>query len=72
MMLEPRMSSTHTTADADGYFSRILRGESPHPPVLTLLGSRIDAVDATADTLSASYEAQANFRNPAGTVQGVC
>ena len=59
-----------STADANGYFSRMLRGETPRPPVLTLLGSRINAVDAAAGTLSASYEAQASFRNPAGTVQG--
>ena len=59
-----------STADAQGYFSRMLRGETPPAPVLTLLGSRIDAVDAAAGSLSARYEAQANFRNPAGTVQG--
>ena len=64
------MSAPHTTADANGYFSRMLRGETPRPPVLTLLGSRIDAVDAQAGTLSATYEAQPSFRNPAGTVQG--
>ena len=64
------MSAPHSTADANGYFSRMLRGETPRPPVLTLLGSRIDAVDATEGTLSASYEAQPGFRNPAGTVQG--
>ena len=64
------MSSAHSTADANGYFSRMLRGEVERPPVLTLLGSRIDAVDAAAGTLSATYQAQADFRNPAGTVQG--
>ena len=64
------MSSPHSTADANGYFSRMLRGETPRPPVLTLLGSRIDAVNAAEGTLSASYEAQPGFRNPAGTVQG--
>ena len=42
------MSSAHSTADANGYFSRMLRGEVARPPVLTLLGSRIDAVDAQA------------------------
>jgi hypothetical protein len=35
----------------------------------TLLGSRIDAVDAAAGTLNATYQAQADLRNPAGTVQ---
>ena len=64
------MIPAHTTADAKGYFSRMLRGETPPAPVLTLLGSRIDAVDAAAGTLSATYEAPAQFRNPAGTVQG--
>lgn len=64
------MRTNYITADTNGYFSRMLRGETPPAPVLTLLGSRIDAVDATAGTLSATYEAQASFRNPAGTVQG--
>jgi len=64
------MSSSQNTADANGYFSRMLRGETPRPPVLTLLGSHIDTVDASAGTLSATYRAQASFRNPAGTVQG--
>ncbi|MEN9888973.1 MAG: hypothetical protein RL559_1010 [Pseudomonadota bacterium] len=59
-----------STTDADGYFSRMLRGQAPRAPVLTLLGSRIEAVDAAAGTLSARYEAPAEFRNPAGTVQG--
>ena len=63
-------AGTHRTADADGYFSRMLRGDAPRPPVLTLLGSRIDTVDATAGTLSATYTARDDFRNPAGTVQG--
>jgi uncharacterized protein (TIGR00369 family) len=70
MTPERRMSPAHTTADANSYFSRMLRGETPPAPVLTLLGSRIDAVDAAAGTLSATYEAPAQFRNPAGTVQG--
>jgi uncharacterized protein (TIGR00369 family) len=69
-MPEQGMNTPHTTADANGYFSRMLRGEVARPPVLTLLGSHIDAVDATAGTLSARYEAPAGFRNPAGTVQG--
>jgi len=64
------MNRALAAADANGYFSRMLRGDTPRPPVLTLLGSRIEAVDATAGTLSAHYEAQADFRNPAGTVQG--
>jgi len=64
------MIPAHTTADANSYFSRMLRGETRPAPVLTLLGSRIDAVDAAAGTLSATYEAPAQFRNPAGTVQG--
>lgn len=64
------MNSALATADTNGYFSRMLRGEAPRPPVLTLLGSRIESVDAVAGTLSAKYEAQADFRNPAGTVQG--
>jgi uncharacterized protein (TIGR00369 family) len=64
------MSAVHSTADANGYFSRMLRGDTPRPPVLTLLGSQVDAVDAAAGTLSARYQAQPDFRNPAGSVQG--
>ena len=29
-------------SDPDNYFNRMLRGETPRPPVLTLLGSRIE------------------------------
>lgn len=56
--------------DTNNYFHRMLRGETPRPPVLTLLGSRVDAVDATAGTLSVTYEARTEFLNPVGTVQG--
>lgn len=59
-----------STADPNGYFSRMLRGDVPRPPVLNLLGSRILAVDAGQGTLSAVYEAPDGFRNPGGTVQG--
>ena len=64
------MSTPLTTADPKGHFSRMLRGEVARAPALDLLGSRIVAVDAAAGTLSAHYEASAQFRNPAGSVQG--
>ena len=64
------MSTPLTTADPKGHFSRMLRGEVARAPALDLLGSRIVAVDAAAGTLSAHYEASAQFRNPAGGVQG--
>jgi uncharacterized protein (TIGR00369 family) len=57
-------------SDPNSYFNRMLRGEIPKAPVLTLLGSQIEAVDIKAGTLSATYEARADFLNPAGTVQG--
>jgi uncharacterized protein (TIGR00369 family) len=66
----PTGDATLSTADPDGYFARMLRGEAERPPVLGLLGSRVLAVNATQGTLSAVYEARADFRNPAGTVQG--
>ena len=47
------MSSNCHTADTQGYFSRMLRGEVVRPPVLTLLSSRIEAVDAAAGSLAA-------------------
>jgi uncharacterized protein (TIGR00369 family) len=56
--------------DTQNYFHRMLRGESQRPPVLTLLGGRTDVVDVAAGTLSATYDARSDFRNPAGTVQG--
>ena len=64
------MSVRHATADASGHFSRMLRGDVARAPVLQLLDSQIDAVDAAAGTLSARYTAPPDFRNPAGTVQG--
>lgn len=63
-------ASDISTADPHGYFSRMLRGEVEKPPVLTLLGSRIIAVDAAQGTLTAAYEATASFHNPAGTIHG--
>lgn len=42
----------------------------PAPPIATLLGGRLLALDTTAGTLAAEYEATAAFLNPAGTVQG--
>ena len=57
-------------SDSDSYFSRMLRGEIAKPPVLTLLGGEVEAVDAEAGTLRSSYVAKADFNNPAGTIQG--
>jgi len=57
-------------SDPNSYFQRMLRGQTPKAPVLTLLGSQIEAVDMDAGTLSATYEAREDFLNPAGTVQG--
>ncbi|WP_295542937.1 PaaI family thioesterase [uncultured Pseudacidovorax sp.] len=42
----------------------------PAPPIATLLGARLLALDTAAGTLAAEYEATAAFLNPAGTVQG--
>ena len=64
------MSTPLATSDPQGHFSRMLRGEVARAPALDLLGSRIVAVDSAAGTLSAHYEASAQFRNPAGSVQG--
>jgi uncharacterized protein (TIGR00369 family) len=58
------------TADPQGYFSRMLRGEVGRTPVLTLLGGEVEFVDAAAGILRARYEGRDEFRNPAGTVQG--
>lgn len=54
----------------DSYFSRMLRGEIPPPPVATLLGGRIDSVNREDGILRARYQAEAAFCNPAGQVQG--
>ena len=48
----------------------MLRGEVARTPVLALLGGEMEFVDAAAGTLRARYEGRADFRNPAGTVQG--
>lgn len=42
----------------------------PPPPIATLLGGRLLALDIPAGTLAAEYEATGAFLNPAGTVQG--
>ena len=58
------------TADPHGTFSRMLRGEVPRTPVLSLLGGEVESVDAEAGTLRARYVGRDEFRNPAGSVQG--
>lgn len=58
------------TAHAGSYLSRMLRGDAARAPVLDLLGSCIQNVDATAGTLTSTYQASADFLNPAGQVQG--
>ncbi|MFZ9555148.1 MAG: PaaI family thioesterase [Limnohabitans sp.] len=58
------------TADPHGTFSRMLRGEVPRTPVLSLLGGEVESVDAEAGTLRARYVGRDEFRNPAGLVQG--
>jgi uncharacterized protein (TIGR00369 family) len=62
--------ATLKTTDPQGYFSRMLRGDVPRTPVLTLLGGEVEFVDAEAGTLRARYVGRDEFRNPAGTVQG--
>jgi uncharacterized protein (TIGR00369 family) len=54
----------------DSTFNRMRRGEIPPPPVFTLLGGELLAVDAAAGTLEARYQGEDAFRNPAGTIQG--
>lgn len=61
---------TILTADPHGTFSRMLRGEVPRTPVLSLLGGEVESVDAEAGTLRARYVGRDEFRNPAGLVQG--
>lgn len=57
-------------ADPNGYFSRMLRGELPPPPVARLLNATVTRVDLQAGLLQARYTATPDFLNPAGTVQG--
>lgn len=57
-------------SDANSYFQRMLRGETPPPPVAGLLGSRVEKVDTDAGVLIAHYQATPSFNNPAGGVQG--
>jgi len=54
----------------ESYFKRLQLGEAAPPPVATLLGGRIEAVDPEAGTLTSTYRATEAFLNPAGQVQG--
>lgn len=54
----------------DNWFHRMRRGQTPPPPVATLLGEQIHAVDLAAGTLQTDYVADERFCNPAGGVQG--
>ena len=64
------MSQLLSTADPNGFYSRMLRGEAPRPAVQELLGNQVQAVDAAAGTLSLSFEGKPEFLNPAGGIQG--
>lgn len=54
----------------EGYFERLQRGQASPPPIATMLGGSIVAVDVEAGTLESNYIATEAFLNPAGTVQG--
>lgn len=55
---------------SDNYFARMQRGQVPPPPICSLLGGSIGAVDLQAGTLESAYLATPAFLNPAGQVQG--
>ncbi len=57
-------------AKSQSYFARLQRGEAVLPPVTTMLGGIIRAVDLEAGTFCTDYVAQPAFNNPAGQVQG--
>ncbi len=57
-------------SEPNSYFQHMLRGETPPPPVATLLGAQVQHVDVKAGELMAHYHAPISFNNPAGTVQG--
>jgi uncharacterized protein (TIGR00369 family) len=52
------------------YVDRVQRGEAEPPPVTTMLGGRIRALDRAAGLLRSDYLATGAFLNPAGQVQG--
>lgn len=57
-------------SDPRSCFNRMRRGEVAPPPVATLLGGAIRAVDIETGTLQADYLGAPGFANPAGQVQG--
>src|SRR5437868_12169043 len=59
-----------TTMASENYFTNMMRGDAPAPPVSVHLGGRITAVDVEAGTLESAYHATPAFLNPAGQVQG--
>jgi uncharacterized protein (TIGR00369 family) len=69
-MSHPTAHLAASTADASGYFSRMLSGDVPPPPVATLLGGVVTQLDLQVGLLRARYTATDAFLNPAGTVQG--
>jgi uncharacterized protein (TIGR00369 family) len=58
------------TMASENYFTDMMRGDAPAPPVSAHLGGRITAVDVEAGTLESAYQATPAFLNPAGQVQG--
>lgn len=66
----PLRNPPGTRADSDAYFHRMLRGETAPPPVATLLGAEVVALDLDGGRLEVRYQGQDSFRNPAGQVAG--
>ena len=54
----------------DNFILRLMRGDEPAHPIGETLGARIVELDLEDGRLEMVFEGRADFRNPAGTVQG--
>lgn len=55
---------TSLDMNLDNYFARMQRGQVPPPPICSLLGGRIGAVDLKAGTLESAYHATPGLPEP--------
>ncbi|WFU41514.1 PaaI family thioesterase [Bradyrhizobium sp. CB82] len=58
------------TMNRSGFFSKIVTGELPEPPITKLLGWRFVDFDEARQVMKVEMQARPEFLNPAGVIHG--
>lgn len=54
----------------NGFFAKIISGETPRAPIMDLLGWKFLMFDAASQVIKVEMQARAEFLNPAGFIHG--